>query len=122
MYLRRSRVATKERLLQNTILAMKTASNEIEMNEKYCIYMFSFDVQHPTLRCDLEFGRNLKREEEPNIMIKHYSETNNALCIYTDGRKVPGKNSVGVACVCEELDMKLRIVFPQMLQYSQQNV
>lgn len=81
--------------------------NEQETHKKIKIYRYDYSVFKTQLNIDFDFGRSLKNVENPNSLVVEKIRIERAMAIYTDGSKVKGAKSVGLACICPELNIQI---------------
>lgn len=73
--------------------------HEIHSEKRYVTYDYSFDSHKSTVLVDFESGRTIKNSSHPSLVFHTIFDDQQALRIFTEGRKIDFDLSVGIACV-----------------------
>ena len=82
--------------------------NNLYIDNQFSIYRFDYTTITTSITINTEIGTSLKYIENPNIKLGNYLFKEDTLKIYTDGSKIEGAASVGVSCICRELNISIK--------------
>ncbi|XP_029674539.1 uncharacterized protein LOC115242419 [Formica exsecta] len=95
----------KNRLLKQCIDDTLNITKNLHIHNHYDIYSFDFETVITSIPINTKIGKHLKQNVNPNTSFNKFISKHNSYTIYTDGSKVNGSNSVGTACICQELNI-----------------
>ena len=80
---------------------------KVKVQKHFSIYNYDYKVISTAIPVDFEFGKELKESINPNLLLDSMISNQNVYCIYTDGSKINGNNSVGSAVICPNLNARI---------------
>ena len=92
------------RLLIQCIQIASPMFPEIISRNHYNNFSYDYNILTYTINTNIEFGKSLKKSKDPNKKITELLTNHKAYAIYTDGSKITNSQSVGSACVVNDLE------------------
>ncbi|XP_011299754.1 uncharacterized protein [Fopius arisanus] len=87
---------------------MRPLVEQVDSKPFFSIYNYNYEDVLTSIPYNSEIGEEIKQTGNIRIIAKKIREGNEEMYeIYTDGSKVKGTNSVGAACFCPQLDVKI---------------
>ena len=102
----------KQRLIVNTIMDIIPLTENLEVNNQYNLYLYSFETIIANINYDGSPGREIRQSKNPNDLIDKFIKKEDAIAIFTDGSKTKTRKSVGTSCICVSLDSSITCSLP----------
>ena len=82
-------------------------SKYIFTSNNFNLYIHQYQLLFKNININLQFGKQLKPDENINIKVEKVISSDNAYAIYTDGSKSANSVSTGSACYCPNLNKSI---------------
>lgn len=106
------RVRNRKILICQNIISSISSFKLIDKSDNYNLYRTNYEVLKTSIPVNTDLGYELNNITNPNNRLNDFLNNSYAISIYTDGSKVTSNRSVGTACVCPELSIRIKRSIP----------